>query len=333
MEFRPHFKTHQSMEIGEWFRAFGVNKITVSSVTMAEYFAANNWNDITIAFPVNIREINSINNLAKKTTLNLLVESVETVEFLVHNMMFRVNLFIKIDTGNNRTGVNAKDYKLISKIISKIGESDKLVFKGLLSHSGHTYKAISKEQISIIHRQQISSLSNLKKLFRTASDDIILSIGDTPGCTTEDYFEGIGEMRPGNFVFYDVMQYERGVCDTGVIAVCVACPVVAVHKERQEIVVYGGAVHLSKEMITDGFDRKYYGLVVGISKSGWEMPLKDCYVKSLSQEHGIIKMSEQEIQNIKPGDLIGVLPVHSCLTANLMKQYLTLDNEIITMMR
>ena len=29
--FRPHFKTHQSREIGEWFRASGVDKITVSS--------------------------------------------------------------------------------------------------------------------------------------------------------------------------------------------------------------------------------------------------------------------------------------------------------------
>ena len=36
--FRPHFKTHQSAVIGEWFKAFGINKITVSSIDMAEYF-------------------------------------------------------------------------------------------------------------------------------------------------------------------------------------------------------------------------------------------------------------------------------------------------------
>lgn len=35
--FRPHFKTHQSHEVGRWFRSFGVDKITVSSVKMAEY--------------------------------------------------------------------------------------------------------------------------------------------------------------------------------------------------------------------------------------------------------------------------------------------------------
>ena len=48
--FRPHFKTHQSREIGEWFRASGVDKITVSSLNMAMKFAEWGWNDITVAF-------------------------------------------------------------------------------------------------------------------------------------------------------------------------------------------------------------------------------------------------------------------------------------------
>jgi D-serine deaminase-like pyridoxal phosphate-dependent protein len=40
VRFRPHFKTHQSARIGEWFREAGVHSITVSSVRMAAYFAA-----------------------------------------------------------------------------------------------------------------------------------------------------------------------------------------------------------------------------------------------------------------------------------------------------
>ena len=56
VRFRPHFKTHQSAAIGAWFRAEGVACITVSSVTMARYFADQGWQDITIVFPVNVRE-------------------------------------------------------------------------------------------------------------------------------------------------------------------------------------------------------------------------------------------------------------------------------------
>jgi D-serine deaminase-like pyridoxal phosphate-dependent protein len=46
--FRPHFKTHQSVEIGNWFRGEGVNFISVSSVMMAKHFARAGWNNITI---------------------------------------------------------------------------------------------------------------------------------------------------------------------------------------------------------------------------------------------------------------------------------------------
>src|SRR5690606_14524169 len=77
LRFRPHFKTHQSAEVGEWFRAFGVEAITVSSVRMAEYFAVSGWNDITIAFSVNVLELFNINRLAANIRLNVLVENKE----------------------------------------------------------------------------------------------------------------------------------------------------------------------------------------------------------------------------------------------------------------
>jgi len=75
VKFRPHFKTHQSAEVGEWFRDAGVEAITVSSVTMARYFASHGWKDISIAFPVNFAEVDEINELAKTIRLNLLIES------------------------------------------------------------------------------------------------------------------------------------------------------------------------------------------------------------------------------------------------------------------
>ena len=43
------------------------------------------------------------------------------------------------------------------------------------------------------------------------------------------------------------MQLELGSCGEADVAAAVACPVVAVHAVRLEVVVYGGAIHLSKE--------------------------------------------------------------------------------------
>src|SRR5574344_1846718 len=52
LNLRPHFKAHQSLEIGELYRKYGVTSITVSSVAMAEFFANSQWDDILLAFPI-----------------------------------------------------------------------------------------------------------------------------------------------------------------------------------------------------------------------------------------------------------------------------------------
>jgi len=316
--FRPHFKTHQSAEIGEILREKGVDKITVSSVSMAEYFADHGWNDITIAFPVNLLEINEINQLASDISLNLLVESSFSSNFLAQQLYHDVGIFIKIDTGYHRTGIDALNYKEIDSIIEIIKTAEHLYFKGFLAHAGHTYSAKSVSGIEDIYQTSISMLNELKRRYIDDFPKLIISYGDTPSCSIIEDFSGVDEIRPGNFVYYDVMQYQIGSCATDDIAVAVACPVVVVHPERNELVIYGGAVHLSKESITDNDGKKNYGLVVHIDKNGWGHPIEEAYVSSISQEHGIIKMKKEELNQFKPSNVIGILPIHSCLSVNFL---------------
>ena len=49
---------------------------------------------------------------------------------------------------------------------------------------------------------------------------------------------------------------------------------------------------------------------------------------SYVQEHGIVECSREFLGQISVGDIIGLLPVHSCLTVNLMREnYLVIRNE------
>lgn len=141
--FRPHFKTHQSHEIGRWFRELGVDKITVSSLSMVEYFAGDHWNDITVAFPVNVLEIETINRLAMQITLNLLVESAESVKLLNSGLQHDINVFIKIDIGSHRTGIAFDDPALIDTVLAVLDIAGHIRFAGFLCHSGHVYSAKS----------------------------------------------------------------------------------------------------------------------------------------------------------------------------------------------
>ncbi len=330
---RPHFKTHQSHEIGRWFREEGTEKITVSSLRMAKYFAADGWKDILVAFPVNILEIETINQLAGKIHLSLLVESAEAVRFLQVNLKSPVDIYIKVDAGLHRTGVSWDDHKSIYEILRSLSESRATTFRGFVTHSGHSYRARSKNESSAIHNESITRMLSLKNKFLHEYPGLIISVGDTPGCSIMEDFSMVDEIRPGNYVFYDVTQYIIGSCKADQIAVAMACPVVAVHRERSEVVIYGGSVHFASDSVVDENGITIYGKVVSNHGNGWGEIIEESYLRKLSQEHGIVYLPDNFIDDYKPGDIIKILPVHSCTTANLMKGYLTTEGQKISTMQ
>ncbi|MFC2086192.1 alanine racemase [Bacteroidota bacterium] len=321
--FRPHFKTHQLAEIGEWFRQERIDKITVSSVAMAKYFADQGWNDITIAFPLNILELNQIEQLANKIKLSVLIDSVEVASFLRDNIKAYLNFFIEIDAGYNRTGIKVNDKKKIDTVLSKLAENYKVTFEGFIIHSGNTYLASSIDEILSIHKKTISQLYDLKNHYSKYYKELKLSIGDTPSCSLADSFENINEIRPGNFVFYDWMQYKLGSCSFDEIAVAMVCPVVGIYPERNEIAIHGGAAHFSKEYLVNDDGTKSFGQVCQkipyFEKMESFKIAENCYLSSISQEHGIVKCTDEFLKQVKIGELISIIPIHSCLTMNLMK--------------
>ncbi|MBN2680877.1 MAG: alanine racemase [Bacteroidales bacterium] len=309
VSFRPHFKTHRNTQIAEIFKQHGITKITVSSLTMAETFANAGFKDITIAFPFNILEIEKLKTTQQISKINLLVESLFTLQFLSKYLEKKTDIFIKIDSGYHRTGINPNNISEIEKLVEICIQSQTLNFIGFLMHAGHTYKAKSKQEILEIHKHSELIAGNLKTKFPEA----IVSIGDTPSCSIAKSFNNIDEIRPGNFVYYDIMQLQLGSCKFENIAAIVACPVVAIHQHRNEIVIYGGGVHLSKEQLTIN-NKPYFGAVCLYNEENRKFQiLEHSFLTSLSQEHGIVKMHSQFIEKINPGDIIGIAPVHICM--------------------
>ncbi|MEM9823090.1 MAG: alanine racemase [Bacteroidota bacterium] len=323
VRFRPHFKTHQSQEIARWFRQEGVNAITVSSVAMAQYFAEDGWKDITIAFPVNLHEIQMINDLADKIQLNLLVESLESIHFLDQKLSHAVHCLLKVDLGYGRTGIDCNNLDLIDAILQSIASSKMMQFVGFLGHAGQSYSARSVEHIRAVHQQSIKMILGLKAHYQSNYPNLQLSVGDTPTCSRAEDFGGVDEIRPGNFVFYDVTQHFIGSNTLEEIAVAMTCPIVARHSQREEIIIYGGGAHFSKDRIEDPRGKTIFGLVVENRALGWGPIIPGAYVKKLSQEHGTIHLPATHFGRYQVGDWVTILPVHSCMCANLMKAYWT----------
>ncbi len=321
LSFRPHFKTHQSLEVGRWFRPYDVEKIAVSSVSMAEYFAED-WDDIMIAIPTNLRELARIDQLAKKCSLHILIEHSELIPILAKALHTSITVHIEIDAGYGRTGVDSTEIELIRSMIEGLSAKKNLRFGGFVIHNGHSYDARSVHEIRAIHHDSMDKLNELKHSFPEAH----ISLGDTPACSTALNFGLVDELRPGNFVFYDLTQLAIGSCQADDIAVAVACPIIAIYPDRHEIIVNAGGIHLSKDRLGIPGIGDIYGQLADMQGHHIGSLLKETYVKKLSQEHGTIHVPNPT--DYRRGQLVYILPVHSCMVVDLMPYYLCAGERI-----
>ncbi|MDH5380485.1 MAG: alanine racemase [Cyclobacteriaceae bacterium] len=323
--FRPHFKTHQSLQIGKLFQEEGIKSITVSSMGMAEYFGGY-WDDITIAFPFNILQLDRLNTLLEKQFVHIMVDSPELVDALLGKVDMYCGVWIEIETGNKRTGIDPNRIDEIRAMVEKISNDPYLEFTGFYSHPGHSYTRKGKEAVLSVFNETVSIMNKLKSQFDI--EGIQVNVGDTPSSSHTDSFEGVDSVSCGNFIFYDMMQVNIESCKAEDVAVCLTAPVVSISRERKEIAVLAGGIHLSKEkMELNG--QPFFGSVVLLEENHWGEPLQDCYIKSISQEHGVIKASDELLERVKIGDVLGVLPVHSCMTADCMGKYYDFEGNVI----
>lgn len=343
--FRPHFKTHQSGEIGRWFADAGVDCITVSSLPMAQYFAEFGWHDILLAFLVNPRQLPRLAELAgtldrRGGRLGLTVDSPVTVAAIAEHQGLKADIWLKLDTDYGRTGVWWEDAAALTELYLEAQAAGRsLTVSGLLTHSGQSYHATDRRQLKTIFTDTVGRLQAARQRIASAGAvELRTSLGDTPCCSTMDSLAGVDEIRPGNFVFYDLMQLGLGACGAKDLAAAVACPVVGVYPERCEVVFHGGAVHLAKESLSGPDGKLLYGCL-GTARATAKGPLEPgevltrVPVVSLSQEHGTARFTPREFAELAcdliPGDLVLVWPVHSCLTCDLHREYRTFTGRTI----
>lgn len=319
LQFRPHFKTHQSLEIGKWLREEGVESITVSSVDMASYFASDGWNDITIAFPFYPGQIPALKKLERTVQLRLFINDINQITLLTENLLKPFHVIIEIDPGFGRSGVHFSNKTQIDEIINECERNALTTFHGFYIHDGRTYQSRDKNDILDHIEPVLEVLNTLKNNYPSFN----CIMGDTPSCSVLENFESVDVITPGNFVFYDWMQVLIGSCTIDDVALYCQVSIAQRIDNGNRAIVHGGAVHLSKDSILNN-GQLCFGQAVEYNKSEIKI-IKNLFINSLSQEHGIAVGNLNEV----PGHSLLICPIHSCLTANLHSHYLTTTGKII----
>jgi len=311
---RPHLKTHKSIEVARLQKDLGISGVTVSTLYEARVFAGHGFDDITWAYPLILTRLDEVRELAERITLRLVVDSEEALEAL-ERLGRPLHVWLKVDCGYHRAGVDPESPRALD-LARRLAESPALIFDGLLTHSGHAYNGRSREEIAGIAEQERAVMAGFAERLRQAGIEVPgVSTGSTPAMSVVERLDGVTEVRPGNYCFYDFSQVTLGSCGVRDCAVTVLTSVVSCRPGDGRSVVDAGALALSK----DPGPGTSMGEVFADYPSG--ALEEEARLLSLSQEHGILSVPR------RVGSRLRVLPNHSCLTVAQFDEYAVVRGE------
>src|SRR5690625_1633467 len=112
VQYRPHMKTHKSIEIAKRQIKAGAIGITVAKIGEAEIMVAGGIKDILIAYPISAdAKIERVKKLLEKAKITVAVDSVEQAAILATSFEKDnpLNVWIKVNSGLNRVGVEPNE--------------------------------------------------------------------------------------------------------------------------------------------------------------------------------------------------------------------------------
>ncbi|HEX8171064.1 MAG TPA: alanine racemase [Thermoanaerobaculia bacterium] len=318
--FRPHVKTHKTVQIGRMQHGGATGPITVSTLAEAEWFAADGFRDITYAVPLAPEKLARAAELAQRIErLGLLIDSdraLRAMEAFAASHGVTFDVFLKVDCGYHRAGVDPDSPDSVRLAIA-MARSEAIRFQGLLTHAGHSYHARDVEEIRRVAAEEAACLTRFRALLASEGVDARRSVGSTPTASVVERFSECDEVRPGNYVFYDAFQATIGSCAMTDCAVSVLTTVIGAYPERGTLLVDAGALALSKDLGPDHIDGAFgYGVVC--DEQLQPLPLR---VIALSQEHGKLAGAA----TLPVGARLRIIPNHSCLTAAMFDRYHILE--------
>ena len=304
---RPHMKTHKIPSIATEQVETGAAGITVAKISEAEVMADGGMVDIFIAYPlVSEAKIRQAVRLSERVRLVLGVDSLEGARRL-SNLAQESTLEVRleVDTGLRRTGVL---YDEAVGLAAEIDGMRNLNLTGIYTYRGAVLggsKTLELEKAGLEEGQLMVSLADRMRERGIGVDDV--SVGSTPTAEYVAKVDGVTEIRPGTYVFYDRMQARLGACSLDECAAVVVCTVVS--RPTPDLIIIDGG---SKTFATDvgpgaePLNLEGYGHVVGYP---------DAVLERLTEEHGMLSVDED--CDLEVGDTLQIIPNHICSTVNL----------------
>jgi len=307
---RPHVKTHKIPRIAREQLEAGAAGITVAKLSEAEVMVDGGIEDIFIAYPlVTEAKIRQAVWLGERVRLIVGVDSLEGARRLSEAAEGRnLEVRLEVDTGLRRTGIPRDEAVGLAGEIESMGNLD---LTGIYTYRGAVLggsKTLELEKAGLEEGRVMVSLAEQMRERGIRIEDV--SVGSTPMAEYVAKVEGVTEIRPGTYVFYDRMQARLGACSLDDCAAVVVCTVVS-RPTRDLAIIDGGSKTFATDVApgADPLNLEGYGHIVGYP---------DAVLERLTEEHGMLSLDED--CDLEVGDTLQIIPNHICSTVNLHDQ-------------
>lgn len=295
LNFRPHIKTHKIAAVAHQQIAAGATGINCQKLTEAEAFAAEGFDDILITYNIlgaaRVARLAALNSRVAR--LAVTADSAVTVAGLAAGFKAEkpLTVLVECDTGGGRCGVQSPAEALaLAQIIAK---APGLNFGGLMTYPAPGAAA----QVEAFLQETMALLA------QAGLPCPMRSNGGSPDLWKAHLVPSATEHRAGTYVYNDRSMVRAGECGPEDLAMHVLARVVS-HPTPLRAVLDCGSKALTSDLL--GFTD--YGMIEG---------LPGARITSLSEEHGVVDLSGCSGPLPEVGDLLRVVPNHSCVVSNL----------------
>jgi len=324
-KLRPHVKSHKTVE-GALLQTGGVReRIVVSTLAEASFFADAGFDDILYAVPITPDKVPQAAALhAQLSKFQVMVDHEVQFDALAAYgspdpaAQAQWAVCLMVDCGYHRDGVDPAAEESLA-LCQKITSCSSARLCSLYTHGGHSYGG----GVLAAGEAERDALLLLKSRMQTAGIDcsrLTVGVGSTPTSSQPPaHLDGIDEMHPGNYVINDAMQVALGSCGPADVAVRVLTRVLGHYPKNNMLLIDLGWTGASAQGSAEG-----YGYFDGHPE------LK---IATLKQEAGEVESATGapiDFDKFPIGSILKLVPFHSCASSAAHNKLHVLQDGVVS---
>lgn len=311
---RPHCKTHKMAHVARLQMAAGIDKFKCATPKEATMLAAAGAMDVVVSYPIlggAVERVVSLRRSHPQMKLTVISDDAASLERLSAACVEAdvvIGVMIDLNTGMDRTGAPPGEPSL--KLARQFSDMPGLSFQGLHTYDGHVSDPDASVRAERGKAAAELAVETRRLIEKSGIPVHTLVSSGTPGFEHAAAVDGVDEVSPGTWIFWD-WGYGDMMPNTFEWAAMVLSRVISVPGEDL-ITLDAGNKAISPDVQTP------YFRILGYPD--------DIEFVRRNEEHQVLRLPK-DAPHPKVGEALFLVPRHVCTTVNLWDEAVVIDGD------